>query len=230
MKIKRILLLVAAIFIATNLFAQDNRCAVLYNTAMQYYNQQDWEGALKTFQYMEQSCNGYKDVSKKIKECQKQIADQKRAEETRRAEQTEKAMTKQVVLLETLNGDKTADVKLIELNMVRGEMRKAMCNQKGYQAFTRADIDQLVKEYNFQASGVLTDLQRKRVGEMSGADYICVTTLTKSDVEFYLEAYLIDIKTGEYISSATQYGRLEGDTYANLFQICQDLVQELIVY
>ena len=137
---------------------------------------------------------------------------------------------KKVALLETLNGDKSVAVKGIEMNMVRGELRKAITNQAGYQAFTRTDIDQLMKEHNFQSSGMVTDSQRKRVGEMSGADYICVSTLTKSNYEFYLEAYLIDIESGEISNPSSQYGMLKDGTYANLYQICQDLAQELIGY
>lgn len=140
------------------------------------------------------------------------------------------AQNMKVALLETLNGDKAVQVKGIEMNMVRGELRKAISNQVGYQAFTRTDIDQLMKEYGFQNSGMVSDSQRTRLGEMSGADYICVSTLTKSDTEFYLEAYLIDVETGEISNPATQYGILEGGTYANLFQICQDLAHELIGY
>lgn len=140
------------------------------------------------------------------------------------------AQTMKVALLETLNGDKSVQVKGIEMNMVRGELRKAISNQDGFQAFTRTDIDQLMKEHGFQNSGMVSDSQRKRLGEMSEADYICVSTLTKSNTDFYLEAYLIDIETGEISNSATQYGRLDGGTYANLFQICQDLSQELVGY
>ncbi len=140
------------------------------------------------------------------------------------------AQTMKVALLETLNGDKSVQVKGIEMNMVRGELRKAISNQDGFQAFTRTDIDQLMKEHGFQNSGMVSDSQRKRLGEMSGADYICVSTLTKSDTQFYLEAYLIDVETGEISNPATQFGMLKDDTYANLFQLCQNLSQELIGY
>ena len=138
------------------------------------------------------------------------------------------AQTKKVALLETLNGDKSVQVKGIEMNMVRGELRKAISNQNGFQAFTRTDIDQLMKEHDFQNSGMVSDAQRKRLGEMSGADYICVSTLTKSNTQFYLEAYLIDVETGEISNPATQFGMLKDETYSNLFQLCQDLSQELI--
>ena len=135
---------------------------------------------------------------------------------------------KKVALLETLNGDKKVQVEGIEMNMVRGELRKAITNQYGYRAFTRTDIDQLMKEHGFQNSGMVSDAQRKKLGEMSGADYICVSTLTKSNTQFYLEAYLIDVETGEISNPATQYGMLKDGTYTNLFQLCQNLAQELI--
>ena len=118
------------------------------------------------------------------------------------------AQTMKVALLETLNGDKSVQVKGIEMNMVRGELRKAISNQDGFQAFTRTDIDQLMKEHGFQNSGMVSDSQRKRLGEMSGADYICVSTLTKSATEFYLEAYLIHLETGTMSNPASQYGEL----------------------
>lgn len=138
------------------------------------------------------------------------------------------AQNKKVALLQTLNGDKSVQVKGIEMNMVRGELRKAISNQPGYQAFTRTDIDQLMREHGFQNSGMVSDAQRKKLGEMSGADYICVSTLTKSESQFYLEAYLIEVETGEISNPASQFGMLEGNTYTNLFQLCQDLAKELI--
>lgn len=114
------------------------------------------------------------------------------------------------------------------MNMVRGELRKAIGNQAGYQAFTRTDIDQLMKEHGFQNSGMVSDAQRKKLGEMSGADYICVSTLTKSESQFYLEAYLIEVETGEISNPASQFGILEGNTYTNLFQLCVDLAKEQV--
>ena len=138
------------------------------------------------------------------------------------------AQPRKVALLEPLNGDKAVPVKGIEKNMVRGELRKALSNQPGIQAFTRTDIDQLMKEHNFQNSGMVSDAQRKKLGEMASADYICVSKVSKSNKEFYLEAFLIDVETGEITNPATQYGQLEGGTYANLLEICQALAQELV--
>ncbi len=135
---------------------------------------------------------------------------------------------KKVAMLETLNGDKSVGDLAFELNMVRGELIKAICLQSGYRAFMRTDIDQLMKEYGFQNSGMVADAQRKRIGEMAGADFICVSKLTKKQSFFYIEAYLVDIVTGEYSVPATQYVTLRGNDYAELFEKCKTLAQELL--
>jgi hypothetical protein len=116
----------------------------------------------------------------------------------------------------------------MEKAMVRGELRKAIVNNSGFEAFTRADIDQMMKEQDFQRTGMVNDDQIKRMGEMSGADYICVSTLNKSADEFYLEAYLINVETGAISNPASQYGELVNGKLANMLSVCQDLAQELL--
>ena len=121
-------------------------------------------------------------------------------------------------------------VEGVELVSVRGEIRKALVNQAGYQAFSRTDIDQMMKEQKFQQSGMVSDDQRKRIGVMSGADYICVSTVSKGTAQYYLEAYLIDVETGEITNPASQWGNLSGTQIANLGPLCQELAQELVGY
>ena len=133
-----------------------------------------------------------------------------------------------IALLEPRVGDGSSDVTGLERNMVRGELRKALVNLDGFDAITRADIDQMMKEQNFQRTGMVSAAQIKKLGEMSGADYICVSTLTKSNAEFYLEAYLIHLETGKMSNPASQYGELVNGKLANLFPACQALAKELV--
>ena len=112
--------------------------------------------------------------------------------------------------------------------MVRGELRKAIVNNEGFEAFTRADIDQMMKEQDFQRTGNVSEADIHKLGEMSGADYICVSTLNKSADEFYLEAYLINVETGAISNPASQYGELVNGKLANMLSVCQNLAQELL--
>ena len=134
---------------------------------------------------------------------------------------------KKVALLEPRAGDGSEPIAAMEKAMIRGELRKAIVNMEGYEAFTRSDIDQIMNEQGFQRSGNVSEADIHRLGEMSGADYICVTTITKSSSEFYLEAYLIDIEKGQYLSPASQYGELVNGKFSNLLPVCQWLAAEL---
>ena len=138
------------------------------------------------------------------------------------------AETQKIALLETRIGEGSTSVTGMEKAMVRGELRKAIVSMTGYEAITRGDIDQMMKEQDFQRTGMVNDAQIKKMGEMSGADYICVSTLTKSNTEFYLEAYLIQLETGRMSNPASQYGELVDGKLGNMLPICEVLAQELL--
>lgn len=135
---------------------------------------------------------------------------------------------KKIALLEPRVGDGSTGVSGMEKAMVRGELRKAIVNHTGYEAFTRADIDKLMAEQDFQRTGLVSDDQIKEIGIMSGADYICVSTLNKTNTEFYLEAYLVNVESAQISNPASQYGELNGGKLANMLPVCQALAQELL--
>lgn len=137
------------------------------------------------------------------------------------------AQTKKIALLEP-RGAEGDSIAPMEKAMIRGELRKAITQQEGYEAFSRSDVDQLMREQDFQRSGLVSENSIQKLGEMTGADYICVSTITKSSTEFYIEAYLIHIESGKISSPASQYGELVNGKFSNLLPVCQWLAQELI--
>ena len=135
------------------------------------------------------------------------------------------AQEKQVAILEPIA--MTKEVSTMHRSMVRGEMVKAIGRQSDYAAFTRTDIDQIMAEQNFQQSGMVDDATRKRIGEMQGVDYVCVTKVSKEGLNFYLEACLVHIETGKISQPATAYGELSNGSFANMLSKCTDLAKEL---
>ena len=136
------------------------------------------------------------------------------------------AESKKIALLEPRVGEGSTDVTGMEKAMIRGELRKAIVNHNGYEAFTRSDIDQMMLEQDFQRTGNVSDGDIHRLGEMTGADYICIATITKSSSEFYIEAYLINIESGGISNPASQYGELVNGKLGNMLPVCQALAQE----
>ena len=132
----------------------------------------------------------------------------------------------QVAILEPVGT--TNEVTTMHRSMVRGEMVKAIGRQNGYVAFNRADIDQIMKEQNFQQSGMVDDATRKRLGAMQGVDCVCITKITKEGNNYYLEANLVDIESGQISNPATQYGELQGGSLANMLAACEKLAAELV--
>ena len=137
------------------------------------------------------------------------------------------AVAQKIALLEPRAGEGSS-ISGMEKAMVRGELRKAIVNHTGFEAFTRADIDQLMQEQDFQRTGNVSEEDIHKMGEMSGADYLCISTLNKSVDEFYLEAYLINVETGAISNPASQFGELVNGKLANMLPICQALAQELL--
>lgn len=135
---------------------------------------------------------------------------------------------KKIALLEPRVGEGSSGVSGMEKAMLRGELRKSIVNHTGYEAFTRADIDKLMSEQNFQRTGLVSEAQIKKIGMMSGADYICVSTLNKTNSEFYLEAYLVNVESAQISNPASQYGELKDGKLANMLPVCQALAQELL--
>jgi hypothetical protein len=118
--------------------------------------------------------------------------------------------------------------KTIEISMVRGELRKAFCRQSGYQVLTRTDVDAILAEHCFQQSGLVDDVQRQKVGNMTGAHYLCLSTITKEATQLYIEAYLINIETGQMTNSATQYANIKDGDYSTLPSPCNELAKEML--
>ena len=132
----------------------------------------------------------------------------------------------QVAMLEPLA--MTTNVKMIEKQMIRGEMVKAIASQSGYAAFSRTDIDQIMQEHNFQQSGMVDDSTRAKLGAMHGVDFVCIMKITKEENYYYLEANLVNIETGKISNPATQYGELQNGNLGNMFSACEALAGELV--
>jgi len=133
-----------------------------------------------------------------------------------------------LALLQPRVADGSEQCTSMELNMVRGELRKAFSKESSIQVLTRADVDIMMQEQGFQRSGMVESAQRKQIGVMTGAQYICVSTITKYGTQLYIEAYLVNIETGEMTNAATQYVNVRDENYMLLPSACSELAKEML--
>lgn len=121
-----------------------------------------------------------------------------------------------------------SNVTSTEKAMLRGELRKAIIRVDGYEALSRTDVDRVINELDFQSSGYVSEGEAHQLGELCGADYLCISSISKSAKQYYIEAYFVDVTTGKMLNPASQFGSLEDGMISDLYLVCQKLIKELI--
>ena len=103
--------------------------------------------------------------------------------------------TKKVAILETIN--KTDDVSYGIKLQVRSSLTFAIQHTPGYEGFDRVDINSILNEQDFQRTGMVSTEEIKRLGEMTGAQYILLAEVAKYDEQnILLTAKILDVETG----------------------------------
>ena len=102
--------------------------------------------------------------------------------------------TRKVAILETV--DREGRVSYANKLILRSNLAKAITNTPGYEAYDRTDMDAILGEQNFQRTGMVSDEQIKRLGEMTGAKYVLVAEAAVVDNNtMYITAKLLDVET-----------------------------------
>ncbi len=104
--------------------------------------------------------------------------------------------TKKVAILETVDKENTINygVKL----MVRSNLAAAITSTPGYEGYDRVDVASIMSEQSFQRTGMVSDAQIKKLGEMTGAAYILVAEAAKIDEDnIFITAKILNVETAK---------------------------------
>ena len=105
---------------------------------------------------------------------------------------------KRVAILETV--DKEKNISYANKLILRASLSKAITNTAGYEAYDRTDVDAIMSEQDFQRTGMVSNDQIKRLGEMTGANYILVAEAVQVDYKnMFITAKLLDVETARTI-------------------------------
>lgn len=108
------------------------------------------------------------------------------------------AQVKRVAILETV--DKENKVSYASKLVLRTSLSKAIANTPGCEVYDRTDVDAIMSEHTFQRTGLVSNDQIKRLGEMTGADYILVAEAVKINAKnMFVTAKLLDVETARTI-------------------------------
>lgn len=131
---------------------------------------------------------------------------------------------RRVAILEVV--DKQGDVSYANKLILRSSLAKAITNTPGYEAYDRTDMDAIMGEQNFQRTGMVSNDQIKRLGEMTGAKYVLVAEAVLVDEQnMYITAKLLDVETARTEITDNQ---MMGTTAKEIQEGCQLLAANLI--
>lgn len=107
----------------------------------------------------------------------------------------------------------------------RSCLSNAVTNTAGYEGYDRVDISSIMDEQEFQRTGLVRDVEIRKLGEMTGASYILVAEMAKVDEsKFFITAKILDVETAKL--EKTEYVQT-GSNPNQLREACQRLAESL---
>lgn len=134
------------------------------------------------------------------------------------------AQIKRVAILETI--DKENKVPYAIEVMVRSNLTKVISNTAGYEGYDRVNISQIMDEHDFERTGLVNEEQIRRLGEISGADYILVSEAVKFDESnIFVTAKILNVESAKTESSENA---LMGMSAPDIQHGCESLANRLL--
>lgn len=110
------------------------------------------------------------------------------------------SQVKKVAILETI--DKEGSISYGVKLMVRSKLAKAISKAPGYEGYDRVNMSQIMGEQDFQRTGMVNEEQIKKLGELSGADYIVVSEVAKlGETDIIVTASILNVETAQTIGT-----------------------------
>ena len=134
------------------------------------------------------------------------------------------AQTHKVAILETVDRENILSygIKL----MVRSHLAEAVTNTAGYEAYDRTNLQQIFDEQEFQRTGYVSDDDIKRIGEMTGVQYVLVAEASKLDEKnLFITAKILNVETARVEKTANTMSQTD---IQSLQKSTQDLASRLL--
>ena len=91
---------------------------------------------------------------------------------------TSSAQLKTVAITEVVN--KSGDLEYVQRVKIRTHLTAAISKKPGYSAVDRVDIAHILNEQSFQRTGLVDNATIKKLGAITGADYVLMIEAVKT--------------------------------------------------
>lgn len=134
------------------------------------------------------------------------------------------SQTKRVAILETV--DKEGQVPYGVKLMVRSKLCDFITATPGYEGYDRVDVGSILSEHEFQRSGLVSDKDIKRLGEMTGANYVLVAEAAYlNSSHIFITAKILNVETARVEQTAAVQSPT---TVEGLESNCKELAGKLL--
>ena len=131
--------------------------------------------------------------------------------------------SKKVAILEVV--DREGRLSYSQKLVLRSNMARAIANTDGYEAYDRSDVDMIMSEQDFQRTGIVSEKEIQKLGEMTGVSLILVTEGVLIDAnKIFVTAKILNVETGRVDMTDNTTMGLES---SDMQQGCNDLARKL---
>jgi formylglycine-generating enzyme required for sulfatase activity len=135
------------------------------------------------------------------------------------------AQNKKVAILETV--DKEGTVPYGIRLQLRSYLTYAISCTPGYEGYDRVDMSQIMGEQNFQRTGMVSDEQIRKLGEMTGATSILVAeAATYDNAHLIITAKILNVESASVENSAPP--QVSGIDPDSMQKACTELAAKLV--
>lgn len=133
------------------------------------------------------------------------------------------AQAKKVAILEVV--DREDKLSYSQKLVLRSNMAKAVTNTVGYEAYDRSDVDMIMSEQDFQRTGLVSDAEIRKLGEMTGVSLILVTEgALANDGKLLVSVKVLNVETARV--EMTDFA-IMNNSPENILEGCNSLAAKL---
>lgn len=123
--------------------------------------------------------------------------------------------------------DKTGEIKYGLKLMLASSLTSAISMTDGYEAYDRIDLSSVLDEQSFQRTGMVSDDQIHKIGEMTGASFVLITEAAYiDDTHLFATTKIVNVESAKIENSAG--GMMNVGNTDRLLDDCKALTDKLL--
>ena len=123
--------------------------------------------------------------------------------------------------------DKSGEVKYALKLLLNSSLTTAISTTEGYEAYDRIDLSSVLDEQSFQRTGMVSDAEIHKIGEMTGASFVLITEAAPMDESHLVAtAKIVNVESAKIENSA---GSIVSTDPSQMETDCKALTDKLFI-